>query len=86
MNENCGIYYKNKKGQSVSPMWSTFYKDYVQPKGLKLHHEALCRGYQRVNSYSMEQYEGRFGKGIKVYKNNPLSTQYRIVQYWTVEE
>ena len=52
-------------------------------KKLELHHEALARGYIRVGETKEEPYKGRFGVGKKVYKHNPNSSRYCIVEYWT---
>lgn len=47
-----------------------------------LHHEALKRGYVGVNKIIISPYEGKFGKGYTLDKNNPSSTQYCIREYW----
>lgn len=47
-----------------------------------LHHEALKRGYVGVNKIIISPYEGKFGKGYTLDKNNPRSTQYCIREYW----
>lgn len=52
-------------------------------EGKKLHHSALARGYvSRKTEGVVEQYEGRFGKGVKVCKPNFGSSRYMIVEYW----
>lgn len=37
----------------------------------KFHHSALARGYVRVGHEVKEPYNGKFGRGYKLYKNNP---------------
>lgn len=48
------------------------------------HHSALCRGYVSVKATEgiVTEYKGRFGKGYKVKRHNPNSTQYCFVEYW----
>lgn len=46
------------------------------------HHSALTRGYVKVNQEIKESYSGKFGTGYKIYKHNPNSTRYCIVEYW----
>ena len=36
----------------------------------KFHHSALARGYVRVGHEVKEPYNGKFGRGYKLYKNN----------------
>lgn len=55
-------------------------------KELRFHHSALARGYVRVGETRKESYKGRFGTGEKVYKHNPDSSRYCIVEYWIEEE
>lgn len=55
-------------------------------KKLTYHHTALSRGYIRVGETRTESYSGRFGTGQKIYKHNPSSSGYCIVEYWTEEE
>lgn len=52
---------------------------------LKLHHSALSRGYIRVGQRKDVPYKGRFGVGRKVFKHNPFSSRYCIVEYWVVD-
>lgn len=51
-----------------------------------LHHSATAKGYIAKKRFPLgkcEKYEGKFGKGWKVSKHNPASTNYCIVEYWT---
>lgn len=45
----------------------------------KFHHSALARGYVRVGHEVKEPYNGKFGRGYKLYKNNPCSSRYCIM-------
>lgn len=51
-----------------------------------LHHTSYCRKYisrkLRGQEYPIEKYNGRFGRGYKVYTPNYGSTQYSYVEYW----
>lgn len=49
--------------------------------GYKVHHSSLTRGYIRVGRESVVEYNGRFGKGYKVYSNNSKSSRYCHVTY-----
>ena len=60
-------------------------KDYTMKK-LTYHHTALSRGYIRIGETRTESYSGRFGTGLKIYKHNPSSSRYCIVEYWTKED
>lgn len=55
-------------------------------KKLTYHHSALSRGYIRVGETRTESYSGRFGTGLKIYKHNPISSRYCVVEYWTEED
>lgn len=50
--------------------------------GYKFHHSAFARGYVRVGHEVKEPYSGKFGRGYKLYKNNPCSSRYCIVEYY----
>lgn len=50
--------------------------------GYLLHHTALHCGYQTVKRPHIEPYSGVFGEGYKVERNNPQSSQYKIVEYY----
>ena len=51
---------------------------------LKFHHSALTRGYvSRKNLKGIiQEYNGKFGKGIKIYTPNFNSTRYCFVSYY----
>ena len=54
----------------------------LEKQGYKLHHSALSRGYQKKGTLTIEEYNGRYGKGYKVSAHNPKSKQYKIVYYY----
>ncbi len=58
----------------------------LEDLGYEYHHTALSRGYQKKGTLSFEKYNGRFGKGYKVFTHNPNSTQYKIVYYYIKKE
>ena len=43
---------------------------------------SLACGYVSTKEVKIEEYDGRYGKGLKVYRNNPRSNRYCIVDYW----
>lgn len=49
---------------------------------LRLSHTSLARGYIPVGTIKRVPYQGRFGKGVKVYSHNPNSTYYCCVSYY----
>lgn len=54
-------------------------------KELKLSHTSLsrsCGGYICKGVTKQVPYQGRFGKGIKVFSHNPNSTRYCLVTYY----
>lgn len=57
-------------------------KYYGDTRKCYLHHTAMRRGYVGVNKIIISPYEGKFGKGYTLDKNNPRSTQYCIREYW----
>lgn len=50
--------------------------------GLKLHHTSLCRGYVNAGVAMVEKYDGKFGKGFRVFTRNKESTTYCIATYY----
>ena len=46
------------------------------------HHTSLAVGYVRVGKTRMKKYNGRFGKGYKVFKHNDNSTRFCLVTYY----
>lgn len=59
------------------------YEKLVKSKKYYFHHSAYFRGYvSRVGDYGVEKYNGRFGKGYKVYVPNWNSTTYSFVRYY----
>ena len=54
----------------------------LEKRGYKLHHSALTRGYQKKGTTTIEDYQGRYGKGYKITTHNPQSSQYKIVYYY----
>ena len=56
-------------------------KNYL--KGTYFHHTAYARGYIKKHAdEKVEEYNGRYGKGYKVYTHNPNSTNYCFVSYY----
>ena len=54
---------------------------------LVLHHIASDVGYVSNKIYGeSEVYDGRFGYGLKIRRNNPNSTRYCLVEYCILEE
>ena len=53
-------------------------------KGLKVSHTSLSRGYvsRKNREGEMVKYQGRFGKGYKVFTPNFESTRYCYVTYY----
>lgn len=50
------------------------------------HHTSTALGYQSVKCDRVEDYEGRYGVGYKVYSNKPGTTRYCTVSYYIEEE
>lgn len=50
------------------------------------HHSALARGYVRVGRVIKADYNGRFGKGYTICRNNPRSTNYCFKDYYIEKE
>lgn len=56
---------------------------------IKFHHTSMSRGYVSKKAIEgiKEEYNGRFGKGYTIKTNNPNSTRYCFISYYTeVEE
>jgi hypothetical protein len=47
-----------------------------------LHHTSYAVGYIRKGTLKRVPYQGKFGKGVKVYSHNPNSTRYCLVSYY----
>lgn len=53
-------------------------------EGLRYHHTSLARGYvSRKSDGFIVDYNGRFGRGYKLYRPNFRSTRYCYVDYYT---
>lgn len=51
-----------------------------------LHHTALARGYHTKKDVTIEEYEGKFGKGYKFHGNYYRSTRYHVIIYYIFKE
>lgn len=53
-------------------------------KKIKLHHTALTRGYVSVKEVNgiKENYNGKFGTGYTIKRNNPNSSRYCYIDYY----
>lgn len=58
-------------------------KDIVN-SGFEYHHTAWERGYhsRKYPYYSIEPYDGKYGKGFKVHFGTTTSTQYHLIDYF----
>lgn len=59
----------------------------IDERNLTYHHTALARGYVRKKDggYRYETYNGRFGEGIKVFRNCDYSSRFCEVDYYVKE-
>ena len=53
---------------------------------LKLDHTSLCRGYIRTGLARVEKYNGKFGKGFRVFSHNSSSTTFCNCTYYINKE
>ena len=59
----------------------------LEASGFKYHHRAYSRGYvSRVSYPDVRQYDGRYGRGVKVLLPNHRSTRYAVAEYYIREE
>ena len=56
----------------------------IKALGYDLHHTALTQGYVRKGHTLIEKYDGRFGVGFVIKENNPNSTRYCFISYYTI--
>ena len=56
----------------------------IKALGYEYHHTALAVGYVRKGHTLIEKYEGRFGVGYTIKHNNPNSTRYCHISYYTI--
>lgn len=49
------------------------------------HHRAIACGYIHVGECEIDLYNGRFGKGIIVKYNHPLSHRYCFIEYYLTD-
>ena len=49
------------------------------------HHRAVASGYIRGGEAEIDLYNGRFGKGIIVKYNHPLSRRYCFIEYYLTD-
>lgn len=52
----------------------------------KLHHSSLAKGYQSAKVTTVEDYNGRFGSGLKVHEHNSRTSKYHWVSYYIAKE
>ena len=54
----------------------------VNPDTHRIHHTSYARGYHTVKGDTVEEYNGRFGKGYKIHTNaGKHTTNYHCVTY-----
>ena len=59
----------------------------LEAGGYRYHHSAYARGYvSRVNYPDVKQYDGRYGRGVKVLLPSHRSTRYAVAEYYIKEE
>ena len=60
-------------------------------RNYRLHHRAVDRGYIKVNDVKIDDYNGRFGKGVTIrchlygYDGGHVTTSH-TVEYWIEED
>ncbi len=55
----------------------------LESSGYRYSHSAYFRGYvSRVNDPDVRQYDGRYGRGVKVLLPSRNSTRYAVVEYY----
>jgi hypothetical protein len=75
----------NRKAQSERDYQELINK--LEASGYRYHHSAYARGYvSRVNYPDVKQYDGKYGRGVKVLLPNHKSTRYAVVEYYIREE
>lgn len=59
----------------------------LEASGYRYHHSAYIRGYvSRINYPDVRQYDGKYGRGVKVLLPNHRSTRYAVVEYYIQTE
>jgi hypothetical protein len=59
----------------------------LEASGYRYHHSAYIRGYvSRVSYPDVEQYAGKYGRGVKVLLPSRKSTRYAVAEYYISEE
>ena len=55
----------------------------LEASGCRYHHSAYFRGYvSRVDYPDVKQYDGKYGRGVKVLLPSHRSTRYAVVEYY----
>lgn len=74
--------FKEIKGALVNNLGYDTVED-ITKDGYRLHHTSIGKGYQSRYFATANAYEGKFGKGVIVVKNNPRSTYYgKLIMYF----
>lgn len=74
--------FKEVKGALVNTLGYDTVDDIIKD-GYRLHHTSMGKGYQSRYYAKAYPYEGRFGKGVIVVKNNPNSNRFgKIIMYY----
>jgi hypothetical protein len=59
----------------------------LEASGYRYHHSAYIRGYvSRVSYPDVEQYAGKYGRGVKVLLPSRKSTRYAVAEYYIQTE
>lgn len=80
------ILYRNGSGELVDSTWEYFRKEELEKNGYKYHHTSYAVGYQSVKHDKADRYSGRYGIGWKISMNNPKSTRFKFVAYYTKDK
>lgn len=58
----------------------------IKAEGLRRHHSAITKGYQRVNTYYLREYSGKFGVGYIIEyptkESNARGNDWHAIEYW----
>ena len=59
----------------------------LEASGYRYHHSAYFRGYvSRVDYPDVKQYDGKYGRGVKVLLPSHRSTRYAVAEYYIQTE
>lgn len=78
-----GMEYEMRLLRLLNTIRETRLKEFAISKNCTFHHTGTDRGYVSLKTGPrIRRYSGRFGKGYKIFRHNPQSKRYVLIDYY----